>query len=41
MAERSVVFAGYRLRIAHVVREYRPNERAKAPTDSRQVHGKN
>jgi heme-degrading monooxygenase HmoA len=28
----------YRLRVAHVLRDYGLNERAEAPTDSRQVH---
>lgn len=39
MAGRSGVFAGYRLRIAHVVRDYGLSERAEAPGDSREVHG--
>lgn len=39
MAGRGGVFAGYRLRIAHVVRDYGLNERAEAPGDSREVHG--
>ncbi|MGN6306770.1 MAG: antibiotic biosynthesis monooxygenase family protein [Mesorhizobium sp.] len=38
-AERGGVFAGYRLRIAHVVRDYGLTERAEAPTDSRALHG--
>ena len=37
-AGRSSVFADYRLRIAHVVRDYGMNERAEAPDDSRAVH---
>jgi heme-degrading monooxygenase HmoA len=32
---RSGVFAGYRLRIAHVIRDYGMNDRAQAPEDSR------
>lgn len=39
MAGRGGVFAGYRLRIAHVVRDYGLDERAEAPGDSREVHG--
>jgi len=39
MAGRGGVFAGYRLRIAQVVRDYGLNERAEAPADSREVHG--
>lgn len=38
-AGRGGVFAGYRLRIAHVVRDYGLTERAEAPTDSRALHG--
>ncbi|WP_439501294.1 antibiotic biosynthesis monooxygenase family protein [Aminobacter ciceronei] len=38
-AGRGGVFSGYRLRIAHVVRDYGLNERAEAPGDSRDVHG--
>jgi len=34
---RGGVLAGYRLRIAHVLRDYGLNERAEAPADSRQV----
>ncbi|WP_274626853.1 antibiotic biosynthesis monooxygenase family protein [Arvimicrobium flavum] len=37
-AGRSGVFAGYRLRIAHVVRDYGLSERDQAPEDSRAVH---
>ena len=37
-AGRGGIFAGYRLRIAHVVRDYGMTERAEAPTDSRAVH---
>lgn len=36
---RASVFAGYRLRIAHVVRDYGLAERAEAPGDSRAMHG--
>jgi len=32
---RSGVFAGYRLRIAHVIRDYGMNDRAQAPEDSK------
>jgi len=35
---RSGIFADYRLRVASVVRDYGLNERAGAPSDSRQVH---
>ncbi|MEW6630231.1 antibiotic biosynthesis monooxygenase [Mesorhizobium sp.] len=38
-AGRGGIFAGYRLRIAHVVRDYGLNERAEAPGDSRAVNG--
>lgn len=38
-AGRGGIFAGYRLRIAHVVRDYGLNERAEAPPDSRLVNG--
>ena len=38
-AGRGGVFAGYRLRIAHVVRDYGLADRAQAPGDSRAVHG--
>ncbi|AZO26775.1 heme-degrading monooxygenase HmoA [Mesorhizobium shonense] len=38
-AGRGGIFAGYRLRIAHVVRDYGLNERAEAPQDSRAVNG--
>lgn len=37
-AGRASIFADYRLRVAHVLRDYGLNERAEAPTDSRQVH---
>ena len=38
-AGRRGVFSGYRLRIAHVVRDYGMTERAEAPADSRALHG--
>ncbi|MFB9980337.1 antibiotic biosynthesis monooxygenase family protein [Mesorhizobium kowhaii] len=38
-AGRGGIFAGYRLRIAHVVRDYGLAERAEAPADSRAVDG--
>ena len=38
-AGRGGIFAGYRLRIAHVVRDYGMTERAEAPADSKAVHG--
>ena len=38
-AGRSGIFAGYRLRIAHVVRDYGLREREEAPQDSRAVNG--
>ena len=37
-AGRGGIFAGYRLRIAHVVRDYGMTERAEAPADSKAVH---
>ena len=37
-AGRGALFADYRLRIAHVVRDYGMNERAEAPPDSRVRH---
>jgi heme-degrading monooxygenase HmoA len=37
-AGRTGVFVDYRLRIAHVVRDYGLNQRDKAPVDSRVVH---
>ena len=37
-AGRNEVFADYRLRIAHVVRDYGLDERDQAPTDSREAH---
>ncbi|WMT87355.1 antibiotic biosynthesis monooxygenase [Pelagibacterium sp. 26DY04] len=33
------VFAGYRLRVAHVLRDYGKTERDEAPADSRAIHG--
>jgi heme-degrading monooxygenase HmoA len=39
MAGRGGVFSGYRLRIAHVMRDYGLTERAQAPANSRRVHG--
>ncbi|MBN9241735.1 MAG: antibiotic biosynthesis monooxygenase [Mesorhizobium sp.] len=38
-AGRGGVFADYRLRIAHVVRDYGMTERAEAPADSRASNG--
>ncbi|MER9605524.1 antibiotic biosynthesis monooxygenase [Mesorhizobium sp. M0243] len=38
-AGRGGIFAGYRLRIAHVVRDYGLKERDEAPRDSRAVNG--
>lgn len=35
---RGGVFADYRLRVAHVLRDYGLNEREQAPADSRQIH---
>jgi heme-degrading monooxygenase HmoA len=37
-AGRGGVFSGYRLRIAHVLRDYGMDDRAEAPADSRLVH---
>lgn len=37
-AGRGGIFADYRLRIAHVVRDYGMFERAEAPADSRKMH---
>jgi len=37
-AGRGNIFADYRLRVAHVLRDYGLNERAEAPQDSRQAH---
>lgn len=36
---RKTLFADYRLRIAHVLRDYGKNKRAQAPDDSRSAHG--
>jgi len=36
---RAGVFADYRLRIAHVVRDYGMTDRVEAPTDSQAAHG--
>ncbi|HQU49279.1 MAG TPA: antibiotic biosynthesis monooxygenase [Casimicrobiaceae bacterium] len=36
---RDNVFAGYRLRVAQVLRDYGMDERAQAPEDSKRVHG--
>jgi heme-degrading monooxygenase HmoA len=36
---RNELFAGYRLRIAGVVRDYGKDERDEAPADSRELHG--
>lgn len=38
-AGRGGVFAGYRLRVASVLRDYGLTERAEAPSDSRDIHG--
>ncbi len=35
---RSAVFAGYRLRVAHVVRDYGMTDRSEAPPDSALLH---
>ena len=35
---RAGMFVDYRLRIAEVVRDYGPNDRAEAPADSRAIH---
>jgi heme-degrading monooxygenase HmoA len=37
-AGRASIFADYRLRVAHVVRDYGMHARAQAPDDSREVH---
>lgn len=36
---RAGIFKSYRLRIASVLRDYTMDERAQAPSDSRQIHG--
>ena len=38
-AGRHRIFAGYRLRVASVIRDYGMNERAEAPPDSRAANG--
>jgi heme-degrading monooxygenase HmoA len=38
-AGRKSIFAGYRLRVAQVLRDYGMHERAQAPQDSRAAHG--
>ena len=38
-AGRNGVFSDYRLRVASVIRDYGLNERAQAPTDSKEKHG--
>jgi len=38
-AGRGGIFAGYRLRIAQIVRDYGMTDRAEAPEDSRALHG--
>jgi heme-degrading monooxygenase HmoA len=38
-AGRNGIFAGYRLRIGHIVRDYGMNRREEAPQDSRAVNG--
>ncbi|OFJ14242.1 antibiotic biosynthesis monooxygenase family protein, partial [Vibrio cholerae] len=38
-AGRGGVFAGYRLRVAQVLRDYGMHEREQAPADSRERHG--
>ncbi|MCG2584686.1 antibiotic biosynthesis monooxygenase [Massilia sp. TS11] len=35
---RAGIFANYRLRVAHVLRDYGMHERAEAPADSRRAH---
>ncbi|WP_375688748.1 antibiotic biosynthesis monooxygenase family protein [Pseudooceanicola sp. LIPI14-2-Ac024] len=37
-AGRGGIFSGYRLRIAHVLRDYGMDNRAEAPADSKAVH---
>lgn len=39
MAGRERIFAGYRIRVAEVVRDYSMSARDEAPTDSRDAHG--
>lgn len=38
-AGRASMFAGYRLRVAAVIRDYGKDDRAQAPVDSKAVHG--
>ena len=38
-AGRAGVFADYRLRVAHVIRDYGLDDRAQAPPDSQALHG--
>ena len=38
-AGRNGLFAGYRLRVAHVLRDYGMTDRAEAPEDSKAAHG--
>ena len=38
-AGRKAIFAGYRLRVAQVIRDYGMDDRAQAPDDSRAAHG--
>jgi heme-degrading monooxygenase HmoA len=38
-AGRAGIFAGYRLRVAQVLRDYTKDDRAQAPADSRAAHG--
>jgi heme-degrading monooxygenase HmoA len=38
-AGRAGLFRGYSIRIARVIREYGPDDRDQAPTDSRAIHG--
>lgn len=36
---RAGLFSDYRIRVAHVLRDYTLHDRAEAPTDSREAHG--
>jgi heme-degrading monooxygenase HmoA len=38
-AGRTTIFADYRLRVAHVLRDYGMRDREQAPADSRAAHG--
>lgn len=38
-AGRDVMFADYRLRVAHVIRDYGKTDRTEAPEDSKALHG--